>query len=135
MRESILRRSLRRPFSGFNLRLRTRIVRSRSWCNFERRPALGQTDLQPGRVSADRGPQILAKFFQLRFKHPGRRSDLGFGAHALAFDRSHNEASASSGSSLFVVDGVWNGLKFSSSIVPSKFSTSAEHDSTQSPQL
>src|SRR4029077_3250035 len=34
--ESILRKSLRRPFSGFNLRLRTTIVRSRICCSISR---------------------------------------------------------------------------------------------------
>jgi hypothetical protein len=36
IRESILRKSFRRPFSGFSLRLRTTIVRSRIWCSIPR---------------------------------------------------------------------------------------------------
>jgi hypothetical protein len=48
--ESILRKSLRRPFSGFNLRLRTIIVRSRIWCSISRGTcSMGPYDLSAAR--------------------------------------------------------------------------------------
>src|SRR6266481_9861479 len=51
--ESILRKSLRRPFSGFNLRLRTIIVRSRIWCSISRGTfSMGPYDLSAARQTS-----------------------------------------------------------------------------------
>src|SRR4030095_16263644 len=48
--ESILRKSFRRPLSGFNLRLRTTIVRSRIWCSISRETcSIGPYDLSAAR--------------------------------------------------------------------------------------
>src|SRR5439155_7973442 len=48
--ESTLRKSFRRPFSGFNLRLRTIIVRSRIWCSISRGTcSIGPYDLSTAR--------------------------------------------------------------------------------------
>jgi hypothetical protein len=53
MSESILRRSFRRPFSGFNLRLRTMMVRSRIWCNISRGTcSIGPYDLSAARQTS-----------------------------------------------------------------------------------
>ncbi len=51
--ESILRKSLRRPFSGLNLRLRTTIVRSRISCSISRDTcSIGQYDLSAARQTS-----------------------------------------------------------------------------------
>lgn len=53
IRESILRKSLRRPFSGFNLRLRTTIVRSRISCSISRDTcSIGSYDLSAERQTS-----------------------------------------------------------------------------------
>src|SRR6266699_3166741 len=126
MSESILRRSLRRPFSGFSLRLRTMIVRSRISCSCSRDNDSALFEETAATLSARSISSRAAYARIVARKHGhGRAFSLLFWS-LLFLHLLDMEAGVSAVGRLRTARAAENGWKFIISTTPSWRSTSAE---------